>query len=34
MPFEFKKLEIPEMLLVDIQSFADEQGAFMEILKN
>lgn len=30
MPFSFKKLEIPEVLLVESKAFTDERGYFME----
>jgi len=30
MPFEFKRLEIPEIILIDPQVFPDERGFFME----
>jgi dTDP-4-dehydrorhamnose 3,5-epimerase len=33
MPFTFKKLQIPEVILVESQSFSDERGFFMEIYK-
>ncbi|MDE1844367.1 MAG: dTDP-4-dehydrorhamnose 3,5-epimerase [Thaumarchaeota archaeon] len=33
MPFQFKRLEIPEIILVDAQAFSDERGFFMESFK-
>lgn len=33
MPFKFKKLKIPEVILVEAQTFTDERGLFMEIFK-
>jgi dTDP-4-dehydrorhamnose 3,5-epimerase len=30
MPFKFKRLEIPEVMLVEAQAFSDERGFFME----
>jgi dTDP-4-dehydrorhamnose 3,5-epimerase len=33
MPFKFKKLDIPDVILVEAQSFADERGHFMESFK-
>jgi len=33
MPFEFKKLEIPEVILVEAKAFPDERGFFMESFK-
>lgn len=33
MPFTFKKLEIPEVILVDAKAFSDERGFFMESFK-
>lgn len=33
MPFKFKRLEIPEIILVDAQAFSDERGFFMEGFK-
>ena len=33
MPFTFKKLEIPEVILVKTQAFSDERGFFMEGFK-
>lgn len=33
MPFSFKKLEIPEVLLVESKAFTDERGYFMESFK-
>lgn len=33
MPFQFTKLEIPEVILVEPKSFADERGFFMETYK-
>ncbi|MDE1843650.1 MAG: dTDP-4-dehydrorhamnose 3,5-epimerase [Thaumarchaeota archaeon] len=33
MPFKFKRLDIPDVILVDAQSFADERGFFMESYK-
>lgn len=30
MPFKFKKMDIPEVILVEAQAFADERGFFME----
>ena len=33
MPFKFKRLEIPDVLLVEAQAFPDERGFFMEIYK-
>ena len=34
MPFKFKKLDIPEVILVDAQAFPDERGFFMESFKD
>ena len=33
MPFNFKKLEIPEVILVEAKSFSDERGYFLESFK-
>jgi dTDP-4-dehydrorhamnose 3,5-epimerase len=33
MPFTFKKLNIPEIILVDAQSFSDNRGFFLESFK-
>ena len=33
MPFEFKKLEIPEVILIEPKVFEDERGFFMETFK-
>lgn len=33
MPFTFKKLDIPEVILVETNSFLDERGFFMESFK-
>ena len=33
MPFSFKKLQIPEVILIEPKSFADTRGSFMEIYK-
>ena len=33
MPFKFKRLEIPEVILVEAQAFPDERGFFMEGFK-
>jgi len=33
MPFTFKKLNIPEVILVEAQSFPDDRGYFKEIFK-
>ncbi|MGC9333749.1 MAG: dTDP-4-dehydrorhamnose 3,5-epimerase [Anaerolineae bacterium] len=33
MPFEFERLEIPEVILVQAQRFADDRGFFMETYK-
>lgn len=33
MPFKFTQLEIPEIMLVETQSFIDERGYFMESFK-
>jgi len=33
MPFTFKKLDIPEVILVETQSFADDRGFFLESFK-
>ena len=33
MPFKFKRLEIPEVMLVESQAFPDERGFFLEIFK-
>jgi dTDP-4-dehydrorhamnose 3,5-epimerase len=30
MPFEFQRLQIPEIMLVDAQSFGDDRGLFLE----
>ena len=30
MPFTFKKLDIPEVILVEAKSFSDERGFFLE----
>jgi dTDP-4-dehydrorhamnose 3,5-epimerase len=34
MPFQFKKLEIPEVVLVEAQAFADDRGFFAETYKH
>jgi len=34
MPFEFKKLEIPEVILVKFKDFKDSRGRFMETYKS
>ena len=33
MPFKFKILEIPDVILIDAQSFSDERGFFLEGFK-
>ena len=33
MPFTFKNLNIPEVILVNAQSFSDDRGFFLEIFK-
>lgn len=33
MPFKFKRLEIPDVILVEAQAFSDERGFFMEGFK-
>src|SRR6185437_1103899 len=33
MPFTFKRLEIPEVILVDAKAFSDKRGFFMESFK-
>ena len=33
MPFTFKNLDIPEVILVDMQSFSDNRGFFLESFK-
>jgi dTDP-4-dehydrorhamnose 3,5-epimerase len=33
MPFKFKKLAIPDVILVEAQAFSDERGFFMESFK-
>ncbi|MDE1828864.1 MAG: dTDP-4-dehydrorhamnose 3,5-epimerase [Thaumarchaeota archaeon] len=33
MPFQFKRLEIPEVMLVEAKAFPDERGFFMESFK-
>lgn len=33
MPFNFKRLEIPKIILVEAQAFTDERGYFMESFK-
>lgn len=33
MPFTFKRLEIPDIMLVEAQAFPDERGFFMESFK-
>lgn len=33
MPFKFKKLAIPEVILVETQTFPDQRGSFTEIFK-
>jgi dTDP-4-dehydrorhamnose 3,5-epimerase len=33
MPFEFRRLEIPEIILVEARRFGDERGFFMETYK-
>ena len=34
MPFKFKRLEIPDIILVEAQAFQDERGFFMESFKD
>jgi len=34
MPFTFKRLEIPEVILVSLKSFPDERGFFLESFKD
>jgi dTDP-4-dehydrorhamnose 3,5-epimerase len=34
MPFEFKRLEIPEVILIEPKIFRDGRGFFMEVFKN
>lgn len=34
MPFEFKRLEIPDVVLIKPKVFEDERGFFMETYKN
>jgi dTDP-4-dehydrorhamnose 3,5-epimerase len=34
MPFEFKRLKIPDVILVEAQAFSDERGFFMEGFKD
>jgi len=33
MPFTYKKLDIPEVILVEAESFSDNRGFFLEIFK-
>ncbi len=33
MPFRFKKLDIPEVMLIEAHAFSDDRGFFMEIFK-
>ena len=33
MPFTFKRLDIPEVILVDAKAFPDDRGFFLEIFK-
>ncbi|MGH9922895.1 MAG: dTDP-4-dehydrorhamnose 3,5-epimerase [Nitrososphaerales archaeon] len=33
MPLKFSRLEIPDVILVEAQAFADERGFFMELFK-
>ena len=33
MPFEFRRLKIPDVILVEVKSFSDERGYFMESFK-
>lgn len=33
MPFHFKRLEIPELVLIEAQAFEDGRGFFMEVYK-
>jgi len=33
MPFTFKKLNIPDVILIEAKSFADDRGFFMESFK-
>lgn len=33
MPFQFKRLDIPDVILVEAQAFIDERGFFMESFK-
>lgn len=33
MPFTFRKLEIPEIILISAQSFSDQRGYFLETFK-
>lgn len=33
MPFKFKRLEIPDVILVEAQAFSDERGFFIESFK-
>jgi dTDP-4-dehydrorhamnose 3,5-epimerase len=33
MPFTFKKLDIPEVILVESKAFSDDRGYFLEIFK-
>ncbi len=33
MPFTFKKLNIPDMILVEAKSFQDDRGFFLESFK-
>lgn len=33
MPFKFKRMEIPEVILVEPKVFGDERGFFMETYK-
>jgi dTDP-4-dehydrorhamnose 3,5-epimerase len=34
LPFTFKSLEIPQVILIETQSFPDDRGYFMEIFQN
>ena len=33
MPFTFKKLKIPDVILIEPQSFSDDRGFFLESFK-
>ncbi|MCH7661716.1 MAG: dTDP-4-dehydrorhamnose 3,5-epimerase family protein, partial [Euryarchaeota archaeon] len=33
MPFQFQRLEIPEVVLIEAQTFADHRGFFAETYK-